>query len=627
MFRFVSLAWNQRSPSESAAARRLQKNLLDDGPSWITPLARPGLVVFATGLPQGIEESYIHSGGSGVILGNLFYNRPSASMEDVPDETTLSNTDWAAITSSGGRRLVERFWGSYVAILCDSATDAVYVLRAPMGDLPCFYALIEGVQVCFSRAEDYRRLGVGRFEINWSFFETYLAFRDPHSSETGISEISELLMGECIAWHRGKASKTTYWDPCSIAKSEPIEHVSEAVNAVRSAGRFCVGTWASSQRNILHRLSGGLDSSIVLACLHAASRKPIFACVNRFSVPRDDERRLSCDDERRFARSLTDQYGCELIERERDLNLNLNVFLDVSSTPRPMRDFSAYENHQPERALAQKRGATAVFCGGLGDNLFEQPMYRLAVSDYLWRHGVRPGLLHVAFAVALCGRQSIWRALATGIRQRRAQRSESFWDVYFQGMFAESRRNLETTLVTREVFEKVADNRDRFLHPWFRQVDDVPPAKLWMAGALAGEMLYNGPFTRVDDPMMISPLASQPLVEICLRVASYLSVDAGCDRSIARQAFARDLPVAIFSRASKGTQAPWTRERVKQSRPFAREFLLDGLLVKKGILDKKKLEDALADRPIKTRFKEQDVIRQLYHEAWLRNWVKVGAAA
>jgi asparagine synthase (glutamine-hydrolysing) len=164
--------------------------------------------------------------------------------------------------------------------------------------------------------------------------------------------------------------------------------------------------------------------------------------------------------------------------------------------------------------------------------------------------------------------------------------------------------------------------KERFIHPWFKSAVGVPPAKLWMITSLPLELFGGGPFAQPTDPAFVSPLGSQPIVEVCLRIATHLTVNNGCDRAVARSAFLRDLPKEILTRASKGSPGPWMRTRVKQNRQFVREFLLDGLLVREGLLDKHRLAEALADQPTKSKFHEGVIIKQMYNEAWLRSWMQ-----
>src|SRR3546814_5721791 len=56
-----------------------------------------------------------------------------------------------------------------------------------------------------------------------------------------------------------------------------------------------------------------------------------------------------------------------------------------------------------------------------------------------------------------------------------------------------------------------------------------------------------------SDLPVIHPLLSQPVIEHCLAIPTWLQCAGGCDRSIARQAFKPDLPAKVIERRGKGS--------------------------------------------------------------------------
>jgi asparagine synthase (glutamine-hydrolysing) len=139
---------------------------------------------------------------------------------------------------------------------------------------------------------------------------------------------------------------------------------------------------------------------------------------------------------------------------------------------------------------------------------------------------------------------------------------------------------------------------------------------------LTAEMQYDAPFSRLDEPQIIAPFCSQPLVETCLRSATYLSVHEGCDRAVARRAFSKDLPAEILRRSTKGSPGLWMRGVILRNHSFIRELFLDGIMVSEGLLDRKKVEIVLGSAPAKSLSNEVDIVSKLYTEAWLRKWLQ-----
>jgi asparagine synthase (glutamine-hydrolysing) len=124
-----------------------------------------------------------------------------------------------------------------------------------------------------------------------------------------------------------------------------------------------------------------------------------------------------------------------------------------------------------------------------------------------------------------------------------------------------------------------------------------------------------------NDPAPVSPLASQPIVEACLKIASYLHLRDAQNRAVARAAFGDRLSPTVLHRGrGKGAPTVWVQEVIARNRAFLREYLLDGVLVQKGILDRRKVERVLAPNIDSPSGAISDVFAQLYVETWVRQW-------
>ncbi len=88
----------------------------------------------------------------------------------------------------------------------------------------------------------------------------------------------------------------------------------------------------------------------------------------------------------------------------------------------------------------------------------------------------------------------------------------------------------------------------------------------------------------------IHPLVSQPVLECCLQIPTYILSHGGTDRTIARAAFRNALPPEIAERSSKGAVNQFFYDAIYGNREHIRPFLLDGLLADRGLLDRFELE-------------------------------------
>lgn len=91
------------------------------------------------------------------------------------------------------------------------------------------------------------------------------------------------------------------------------------------------------------------------------------------------------------------------------------------------------------------------------------------------------------------------------------------------------------------------------------------------------------------------PLLSQPVVEACLRVPTWMWIAGGMNRAVARAAFADVLPAEILHRRSKGTFMSYLGGVYQRNRPAMRDFLLQGRLQQRGLLDVQALDAFMGD--------------------------------
>ncbi|OYZ43400.1 MAG: hypothetical protein B7Y31_04035 [Novosphingobium sp. 16-62-11] len=117
------------------------------------------------------------------------------------------------------------------------------------------------------------------------------------------------------------------------------------------------------------------------------------------------------------------------------------------------------------------------------------------------------------------------------------------------------------------------------------------------------------------------PLLSQPVVETALRIPSWLWVEGGQDRAVARAAFANRLPDLIRDRRSKGALDGYALAAIEQQTRELLPFLLDGHLARQGLLDLARVESALRQRARRADPRAHLLLPLIDTESWLRAWL------
>lgn len=603
MLCFVALIWNERNPSSHAAAERFKSAFIRHKPTWLQPVSSSGFTVFCfTSDSPCVDDVYVLQGDRGVVLGRLFELDDRGISRSVP---SIPQHHVRAIEFTAGRHLIDHYWGRYVAFVLAERGAVKCVLRDPSGVLSCLYMEREGVTVYFHRIQDLEPI----LEITPSINRRYLLGRLLYNSvcvtQTGIVGVNALLPGQRVLHDEERREVDFVWNPTEIAGSDEVTDVHDAVRMTRQTVRGCVDAWAGCFDGILHRLSGGLDSNIVLSCLRDAPTKPRLAAINEFYTS------SATANDRRLADMASQRSNCEIIHWES------NAKFRIPRPDRPTRSASPVlfcvdiEARQRLARLARDRGYSAVFSGNGGDEIFYRGGRFPTAADYLWMNGVSTKLLQIVLDDARYTNVSFWRVLkrtlTSGSRRKR-------WAV--RDMHPRSMGYLLTDSIMRE-----AECADDLWHPLFSGVLHLPPAKLDQAYLLTfGSSAEFNPYNVPGSPVGIAPLMSQPIIELSLRTPVHVLRSGGRDRAVARMAFASELLPDISLRKKTAEASPYFESVLRANVDTFRDFLLDGFLVQNGYLDHHKLNGVLTGSPTVHPTGASDLLRYMDIEAWCRGW-------
>lgn len=617
MLYYVALAWNGIDAHAAGEAQTLLTRFQASAREWRLVLSQNGLAVLARTSPKAdLDQIQVLPNRQGVVIGRLFervYVTGARACDDdqSPASVILDERKAASIIASGGRELVESYWGRYIGFLRDPDLNTTWVVRDPTGAIPCQTTRLGRVQVYFVRIEDYERLGSSSFSVNHRYLLGYLLYNSICVHATGLDGIETVLPGECVEHARDVARRHFYWNPLQIAQANVIEDPAEAVRAMRRTVRACVHAWASCFDGVLLDLSGGVDSTIVLACLASAPMAPRLLCRHNYSTSGDL-------DERSFARSAAQRAGVRLLEQELNPAYELPP-LDIARrclSPFPqLMDARAQQEHVQ---LMQAENLSAHFSGDGGDEIFYRTGPLPTAVDYAWRRGISGRLLSIAANDAAYARSSFWRTLRVVARYGVRKQPWSLAD-----LTTADHRSLMREEVIRE-----ASSDQMLWHPLYRGMAQMEPCKFTQAyhfsfGASRGYV----PGADSDVPPYVTPLISQPLMELSLRIPAYVLMKGGRDRAIAREAFVAEMPAQIARRRSKGAGNAFLYDVLWTHIDSARELLLDGFLVRAGYLDRTRLEAVLSGGPTRIATGIVELAMYLDVEKWVHSWSSPPARA
>lgn len=492
----------------------------------------------------------------------------------------------------GAQWLLQHYWGAYVAVIPDAS--GTVVMRDPSGRMPCFSASWRGWRVFVADLEDLRAIGWVASGIAWSVLGEFLQEPRMHDGRTALEHVNELLPGQSLGV---SPLPTLVWSPAAYARDEI--GIEDARQLVRATVLYCVGAWAGRYARILHLLSGGLDSSVVLACIAENGLADRVRCLN-FTGGVGSEL-----DEGRYARDAANRAGVELMQRQfNPRSVQLERARALTNAPRPVGYAYSIENDDFELEAAEAWRADACFSAAGGDGLFYQLRAKVYCADYLQLRGLRPGLARVAYDSALLTRSSVWSTLAMGLR---------FRDGSFDPAAA-----LPNNFIADGIGAEAKGWFHR--HPWARAAADLPPGKKLHLWALLDALNFNYDYRRAEIAETVLPLVSQPIIEVMLRIPSFVLARGGTDRTLVREAFADTVPGSVIRRSGKGSMDGYYAELCCANAPLIRDRLLGGALAAKGLLNTARIEKALPTHGEPADGAEADLLKLFAAEVWAEAW-------
>lgn len=483
------------------------------------------------------------------LIGWAFHREGLGACDTLDDEAV------AQIRAQHGSWALRHLWGNFLLAWADDA-GAIWLLRSPPSGQGVYRACSKNAAgdksaVCiFTDLALARALGFRFDRPDPEAIDAHIRFPLLRGRATGIADVSEILPGEVIDVATGSISDAS-WSPWNHVAIPPRHVPPDELHACVSG---IVRAWATRFGRLQLELSGGLDSSIVAACLRG--RETPWRAVNLATpgVP---------GDERVYARTSAERAGVEMVEIVMSDELGDPFALLVQPRARPGGFGLLGESDAALLNAARDFGAEAIFTGVGGDNVFGYIRKAGPVVDALKYAGPRTAWRAAGDLAVMTG-DSIWRAL--WLAARRLVTRPRLWP------------RDPSLLSTRY-------DRLRPDHPWLEVPHGIAPGQFSYGRALLPIQPFVDGYDRAFAMPMIAPLLSQPLVELGLEVASWKWCQGGHDRSLARQAFAEELAPVVRDRRTKGRVESLFVPTFNANRSRLRGFLLDGWLASAGILD------------------------------------------
>ena len=522
------------------------------------------------------------AGEVGLIVGFVF-DRASGTRIEAPFAGQDDPAD----------ALIERIWGGYLALRTRNATPEI--LREPSGTVPCYHAEVDDVHIVTSRPDLLASTGLLQPEMDWTVLTQSLVYRDLKPARTPLRGISEILPGVLGRLYPTGFETECAWSPLTHdAHADPAMDLQAASEIVAYRLSTCLAAWGNCATSAVSEISGGLDSAIVAA---GVARSTAQVTGLTYAAIKGDP------DETPYARAIAERIGIVLeVEHPSIDGVDIEE-TDSALLARPYARVFARPFDRSAQRIAGVHQADMFFSGGGGDNVFSYQRTLSPAIDRIRATGYRGGAWTTVGDLAELGETSVWH-IATRVLRRLPRPPAPIWRP--QAGF------LDAAAIANLPFPHG--------HPWA----DVPPrqlpGKIAHVAALMRVQPHIEGHARQQLAPMIFPLLSQPIMEACLAVPSWLWCSGGRNRAVARAAFADRLPASVLARQSKGTFDSFSAKLFAANRDRLRSLLLDGVLAANIPIDRAAIEVAIA-----SPLPDGEEIVRLWSlvdtETWARSWL------
>jgi asparagine synthase (glutamine-hydrolysing) len=537
-------------------------------------------------------------------LGHVFHTR---------SDTEVIVHGWEA----WGERCVERFRGMFAFALYDRNRETLFMARDRLGVKPLFYSLLpDGTLLFGSELKSllvHPRLGR---DIDPRAVEEYFALgyvAEPRSIFSGTSKLPPACS---LVVKRGEPLREprSYWDvrfapdpgiSLEDAREELDRRLQESIR-LRMISEVPLGAF----------LSGGVDSSAVVATMARVSQEPVNTCSIAFDDPAFDESR--------FAQIVAERYHTRHFA-DRVASDDFDLIDDLARVyDEPFADSSAIPTYRVCQ-LARQHVTVALSGDGGDENFAGYRRYRMHLAEERMRAAVPLGLRRPVFG--LLGRvypKALWAPRVFRAKSTFEALARTQVEGYLHGvgiirepmrsqMFSPSFRGQLGGYRALDVFERHAAAAGTDDPLSLVQYIDL---KTYLVGDIN---------TKVDRASMThslevrEPLMDHPLVEWLATLPRELKVQGTEGKVLLKKAMEPHLPREIMYRPKMGFAVPlaqWFRGPLRQR---VQDSVLGETLAGTGIFERRVLEQIVVHHQRGVRDHSSPIWTLLMFESFLHN--------
>lgn len=479
-----------------------------------------------------------------------------------------------------GVAFLSRLRGMFALALWDGRTRTLLAARDRAGEKPLYWTrtprgllLASEVKALLARPEVAR-------ELDPEAVDQFLTYEYVIAPRSILKGIEKLPAGHYLTWRDGHVEVRRYWDAAAVTPRPWRDD--EAADALREALRRATAGQLMADVPLGAFLSGGIDSSTIVAFMSEASTQP----VNTFSIGFDD----GTYNELPYAREVATLFRAH--HRERTVSPKLEELFEklIVHLDEPFADVSLFPTYMVSQ-LAREH-VTVALSGDGGDELFagyDAYQAQALAARFAW---LGSSLMPAAAAVAAAlpptekkkGLVNKFKRFTLGATGAPADLGHYRWMVYVtprakQRLYAPA---LRAALTSGDAYRPVRETLARFGHPDLLNRQLYTDLSLYLADDILVKVDRMSMATSLETR---APFLDADVMELAFSMPGDLKIRNGERKWILKQAVRGVLPARILGRRKEGFSIPMKNWLRRELAPLMRSLLAPERVQARGLFE------------------------------------------
>lgn len=449
-----------------------------------------------------------------------------------------------ALYEKYGEKFITKLRGMFAIALWDEANQKLLLIRDRFGKKPLHY-YTDGQRLLFgSEIKSLLRDRSIESAIDYNSVEEFFSFGFISAPKTIYKNIKKIRPGHIMRFSNGSLEEHCYWkltiqSPLVVSETiakEIVENKLLEATRLRMISDVPLGAF----------LSGGIDSSLIVALMSQQSSKPI----KTFSIGFENEK----FNEIKFARLVAERFGTE--HYEEIVRPSYKDLIDdlIANFDEPFGDSSALPTYVLSKMTRQH--VTVALSGDGGDEIFGgYDLYYIALCEQKYHiipSFLRPSIAFLSqhYPLSLRGGNTLFRMSIGSAQERYIERFKIMSDKERNLLYTkEFSKNINSYCVNEEKrkFFRFNSNLDFIRQLQFNDVHHYMPDDI---------------FVKVDRMSMLnslevrSPLLDHQVIEFAFSLPDELLFKNGEKKYILKKILLKYFPREFVYRKKQGFAVP-----------------------------------------------------------------------